>query len=125
MDLRHLRSFVAVAEELSFRRAAERLHISQPPLSRQIQALEEELGLRLLERDRRSRIALTDAGQTFLADARLTLSTVAAAPQRAQEAARGSRGRLNVANIAAFSAGVLPRCLRAFREEFPEVEIFL
>jgi LysR family transcriptional regulator, benzoate and cis,cis-muconate-responsive activator of ben and cat genes len=125
MDLRHLRYFVAVVEELSFRRAAERLHISQPPLSRQIQALEDELGLRLLERDRRSRIALTDAGHTFLADARSALSTVAAAPQRAQEAARGLRGRLNLANIAAFSAGVLPRCLRAFREEFPQVEVFL
>ena len=125
MDLRHLRSFVAVAEELSFRRAAERLHISQPPLSRQIQALEEELGLRLLERDRRSRIALTDAGHTFLADARLALSTVAAAPRRAQEAALGSRGRLNVANIAAFfcrGAAALPACIPrgvSGRRDFP------
>jgi DNA-binding transcriptional LysR family regulator len=125
MDLRHLRYFVAVAEEFSFRRAADRLHISQPPLSRQIQALEDELGLRLLERDRRSRIALTDAGHAFLADARLALSVVAMARQRAQEAARGSRGRLNLANIAAFSAGVLPDCLRAFREEFPQVEVYL
>ena len=123
MDLRQLRSFVAVAEELSFRRAAERLHLSQPPLSRQIQALEEELGVRLLDRDRRKQVVLTDAGHTFLADARLTLATADAAAARAQEAARGVRGRLNIANIASLSAKVLPRMLSEFRRQSPDVEV--
>ena len=123
MDLRQLRSFVAVAEELSFRRAAERLHLSQPPLSRQIQALEEELGVRLLDRDRRKQVVLTDAGHTFLADARLTLATADAAAGRAQEAARGVRGRLNIANIASLSAKVLPRLLSEFRRQSPDVEV--
>ena len=123
MDLRQLRSFVAVAEELSFRRAAERLHLSQPPLSRQIQALEEELGVRLLDRDRRKQVVLTDAGHTFLADARLTLATADAAAERAQEAARGVRGRLNIANIASLSAKVLPRLLSEFRRQSPDVEV--
>jgi DNA-binding transcriptional LysR family regulator len=125
MDLRLLQSFIYVAEELSFRRAAEKLHISQPPLSRQIKALEEELGVRLLERDRCRRVALTDAGHSFLTDARQTLAACATARERAQDAARGSRGKLNIANIAALSSIVLPPLLHAFRKRFPQVEISL
>jgi len=125
MDLRHLRSFVAVAEELSFRRAAERLHLSQPPLSRQIKALEEELGVRLLERDRGSRVSLTDAGKSFLADARQALASATAARSRAQDAARSARSQLKLGNIAKLSTRVLLPLLRAFREQFPQVEISL
>jgi DNA-binding transcriptional LysR family regulator len=125
MDLRHLRSFVAVAEELSFRRAAKRLHISQPPLSRQIKALEEELGVRLLERDRGSRVCLTEAGKSFLADARLALSTATAARGRAQNAARDARAQLKLGNIAKLSTRLLQHLLPAYREQFPHVEVSL
>jgi DNA-binding transcriptional LysR family regulator len=125
MDLRHLRSFVAVAEELSFRRAAERLHLSQPPLSRQIKALEEELGVRLLERDRGSRVSLTDAGKSFLADARLALSTATAARGRAQNAARDARVQLKLGNIAKLSIRLLQHLLPAYREQFPQVGVSL
>ncbi len=125
MDFRYLRSFIAVAEELSFRRAAERLHLSQPPLSRQIRFLDDELGVRLLERGRASKVSLTDAGQLFLPDARRILAITAAAQERTREAARGERGRLNVANIPALSAAVLPPLLSTFRERFPGVHISL
>lgn len=125
MDLRHLRSFVAVAQELSFRAAAQRLNMSHAPLSRQIKALEAEVGVRLLERERNRRVALTSAGQVFLTDARRTLAAAEAALRRAREAAGGRRDRLHVANIGALSTRVVPTLLGAFRTRHPEVEVFL
>ena len=125
MDLRQLRSFVAVAQELSFRLAARRLGMSQPPLSRQIKALEEAVGVRLLERERNRRVALTDAGHTFLLDAKRTLAAAEATLRHAREAANGTRGRLHVADIAALSTRVVPPLLQAFRTRYPEVEVFM
>lgn len=125
MNLHHLRSFVTVAEELSFSRAAKRLHISQPPLSRRIRALENELGLRLLFRDRNSVVSLTDAGNSLLTDAKRVLAAADATVLHAQEAVSGARGRLNIASNAPLCTAVLPRLLHAFREKYPNVEIFL
>jgi len=107
VELRQLRYFVAVAEELHFRRAAARLHMSQPPLSQQIAALESELGVRLLERTRR-RVELTPAGEAFLRDARATLAELDVAVSTARAIAAGSAGVLRLkeellrrANVAA------------------------
>ena len=91
MELRHLRYFVAVAEELSFRRAAERLHMAQPPLSSQIKNLETELNVKLLERTTRS-VRLTQAGLVFLAEARTVLAASVQAEQRARAAHHGVAG---------------------------------
>ena len=90
MDFPQLRSFVAVAEEFSFRRAGERLHLSRRPLSRQIKTLEKELGVLLLERDRGSGVCLTEAGKSFLSYAGQALSASIAARKRAQDAARNA-----------------------------------
>jgi DNA-binding transcriptional LysR family regulator len=95
MELRHLRYFVAVAEELHFTRAALRLHMAQPPLSQQIRALEAELGVQLLLRTRRS-VALTDAGRALLARARELLAVTQALPQELQRVARGEVGLLRI-----------------------------
>ena len=95
MELRHLRYFVAVAEELHFTRAAERLHIAQPPLSQQIRALETALGVQLFERTRRS-VALTDAGHALLIRARTVLSVTQALPEELQRVARGEVGQLRI-----------------------------
>ena len=95
MELRHLRYFVAVAEELHFTRAALRLNIAQPPLSQQIRALEQELGVQLFERTRRS-VALTDAGAALLVRAREVLSATQSLPEELQRVARGEVGQLRI-----------------------------
>jgi DNA-binding transcriptional LysR family regulator len=125
MELRHLRYFLAVAEELHFHRAAARLHISQPPLSQQIRALERELGVTLLERNRR-RVTLTAAGESFRDDARSVLAAVDRAAERARNVARGAIGSLSIAFVgSAMFSPTLPDILRAFRSGHPEVELVL
>jgi DNA-binding transcriptional LysR family regulator len=122
MELRHLRYFVAVAEELNFSRAAERLHIAQPPLSKQIRDLETELGVRLFNRNN-VRVALTDAGRVFLEDALEILDRVDRAVTRTREASRGILGQLRVGTIGKMTMPVLPKMLAKFREGHPEVEV--
>src|SRR5262244_1783584 len=100
MELRHLRYFVAVAEELHFGHAAARVHVAQPAVSRQIHALEEEIGLKLFERDRR-RVALTTAGDAFIKEARVLLGQVVSAVEAAQRAARGEYGSLRIGYVPA------------------------
>src|ERR1019366_3130956 len=125
MELRHLRYFLAVAEELHFHRAATRLHISQPPLSQQIRALERELGVTLLERNRR-RVGLTAAGEAFRDDTRAILAAVERATERAQNVARGSLGTLSVGFVgSAMFSPTLPDILREFRATRPDVELVL
>src|SRR5579875_998382 len=124
MELRHLRYFVAVAEELHFGRAAARLMIVQPSLSQQIRQLEDELGFPLLRRTKRS-VELTDAGRVFLAEARDVLARVQSAKYAAQRANRGEVGRLVVGYISSSAFDLLPVLLRAYRERFPDVEVTL
>ena len=125
MELRHLRYFVAVAEELHFGRAAERLHIAQPPLSRQIRDLERELGTPLFERGPGG-AELTPAGRAFLPEARLTLAQAERAQRTAQRAARGETGRLRVGFVdAATNSGILPDVLGFFRMHLPSIGLSL
>jgi DNA-binding transcriptional LysR family regulator len=124
VELRHLRSFLAVAEELHFGRAAARLHISQPPLSQQIRRLEDELGARLFRRTKR-RVELTPAGQAFLTEARQTLVQAERAVRAAQRAERGELGELVVGYLIAAAYGPLPDVIRMFRRRFPDVDLRL
>ena len=124
MELRHLRYFVAVAEALSFRRAAEKLHMAQPPLSAQIKALEQELKVKLLERTTRS-VQLTQAGRVFLDEARSVLAATAQAEQRAREAEHGLTGILRVGIIAPLANAWLADILRRFRRSYPSVQLAL
>jgi DNA-binding transcriptional LysR family regulator len=124
MDLRHLRYFIAVAEELHFTRAAHRLHIAQPPLSRQIRELEEELGVTLFNRTLRQ-IELTDAGQVFLVKARQVLRAAESAVLETQRAERGETGKLAVGFFEQTAYTLLPPILRAFNQRFPEVDVQL
>lgn len=124
MELRHLRSFLAVAEELHFGRAAARLHISQPPLSQQIRRLEDEIGARLFLRTKR-RVELTPAGRAFLAEARQAIASADRAVGAAQRAARGELGELVIGYITSATYGPLPDVIRMFRKRLPEVELKL
>ncbi|HBP6003310.1 TPA: LysR family transcriptional regulator [Pseudomonas aeruginosa] len=124
MELRHLRCFVALAEELHFTRAAERLHIEQPPLSRAIKELEDDLGVVLFERNRRGTV-LTEAGATFLQDVRRVFAVLKQAQENVQAVAAGLSGSLRIAvsdgAIDPRLSALLARC----REEEPEIEIRL
>ena len=124
IDLRQMRYFVALAETLHFGRAAERLHISQPPLTRQIAALERELGVRLLERNSR-RAKLTHAGQRFLEDCRLAVAAFDQACRNARLAERGELGTLRIGFMMHAAHTVLPRLTRQFMTEHPEVHVEL
>jgi len=124
MELRQLRYFVAVAEEGHFGRAAQRLHMSQPPLSMQIKGLETELGIELLNRSTR-RVWLTDAGRIFLEKARAILGAVKEAQDAARGAENGMQGRLHVGFISSATLSLLPPSLRLFRERFSSVELEL
>ncbi len=124
MELRQLRYFVAVAEELHFRRAAERLHISQPPLSQQIRALEDELGFALLIRTRR-RVELTPAGAAFLRDARALMSELEGAVATARRIDAGQTGRLRVGFVGSALLSIVPGTVERFRASRPGVEIEL
>ena len=124
-DFRQLRYFVAVAEELSFTRAAVRLHLSQPPLSQQIQALERHLGVRLLERTKRS-VRLTDPGRIFLEHARQILARADDARSDAIAAAAGYRGQLRLAYTVSVSFHpALPQALLRFGQRAPNVRLQL
>lgn len=122
VELRHLRSFVAVAEELNFTRAASKVHVAQPALSAHIRQLEERMGCRLVERTTR-RVALTPAGEALFALAPAALASVADAVRAAQAAAAGETGSLVVGLLATSGLDFTPRVLRAFASEWPGVEV--
>jgi len=125
MELRLLRYFTVVAEELHFSRAAARLHMAQPPLSQQIRRLEEELGVQLLARTKR-RVELTEPGRQFLASAREILAQADRAVAQVQREARGEVGEIAIGMVSSASYGdTLPRVLRVYRERHPSVAITL
>ncbi|HJV28814.1 MAG TPA: LysR substrate-binding domain-containing protein [Aromatoleum sp.] len=125
MELRHLRYFVAVAEELNFTRAAERLHIGQPPLSMQIRDLEAELGTSLFDRSRR-RVELSEAGRRFLDHARDILARSNEAMEEARRAGRGELGLLRIGFTASLPyTSILTDVLYAYRQRFPKVDLQL
>lgn len=124
IDLRQLRHFVAVAEELHFGRAAARLHMTQPPLSQSIQTLEAALGCGLFFRTRRS-VQLTPAGQALLPEAQRLLLQFASLPALVRRAAEGESGNLSLAFISTADYSILPSLLREFRQAYPQVHIEL
>jgi DNA-binding transcriptional LysR family regulator len=123
MELRHLRYFLAVAEELSFRKAAQRLYIAQPALSVQIRHLEEEIGADLFTREEGRGVKLTDAGVIFVEHARETLAQASQGVTRARQASRGELAHLSVGFVPAAEYLVFPRIVPALRERWPGVHL--
>jgi DNA-binding transcriptional LysR family regulator len=124
MELRHLRYFVAVAETLSFTKAAENLHTAQPSLSRQIKDLEDELGVRLLNRTKQL-VTLTDEGRSFLADAKRVLALAAETVESVRRLHSGEARALNIGYVSNLFYDLLPKTLASFHESFPAVSVNL
>jgi DNA-binding transcriptional LysR family regulator len=122
MEFRQLCYFVTVAEELHFGRAADRLQLTQPALSKQIAGLEKELGVQLLIRTKRT-VQLTSAGRVFLERAKQLLSQKKEAIQLTRRTARGEEGQLAIGFTATATHTVLPRLVRDFRRDYPNVEL--
>jgi DNA-binding transcriptional LysR family regulator len=124
MELRQLRSFVAVADELHFRRAADRLHLTQPSVSQQIRTLEAELGVRLFDRNRRG-ATLTPAGAALLSEARDLLNRADHAAAIARATGTGERGRLRMSLTRSLTGGIAGAIITAYRDRYPDVELAL
>jgi DNA-binding transcriptional LysR family regulator len=124
MELRHLRYFVAVAETENVSRAALKLHVSQPGLSRQVRDLEDEIGFSLFERSAKS-LRLTEAGKVFLVEARAVLQRAEDAVKKARAAAGGTSGEIHVGYAPSLTVQILPPMLRAFQGGFPHVRVTL
>jgi DNA-binding transcriptional LysR family regulator len=124
MELRHLRYFVAVAEAENVSRAALKLHVSQPGISRQIRDLEDEIGFQLFERSAKS-IKLTDAGKTFLTEARVVLQRADEAVKTARAISTGQKGELHVGYAGSPTVRILPPALRAFQADMPQIRVRL
>jgi len=124
MELRHLRYYVAVAEAENVSRAALKLHVSQPGISRQIRDLEDEIGFQLLERSAKS-VRLTPAGKVFLKETREVLARVEAAVNKARAVAKGGGGEIHVGYAPSLTVQILPAMLRKFQDAFPDVRVAL
>src|ERR671931_763013 len=122
MELRHLRYFVTVAAELHFGRAAARLFISRPALSQQIRSLEGELGLKLLERNRRG-VRLTPEGEAFLVEARAVVRQADRAADVARALAEGATGRLRLSYVRTMPGGLPELIVREYQRRYPGVEV--
>lgn len=122
MELRHLKYFMAVAEELHFGKAARRLHVSQPPLSRQIRQLEEELGVELFERSSR-RVELTAAGRYYMAEVNKAMAVLDEAGRTVRSVASGEEGALKVGFVGPASLSRFPEVVREFRRRFPNIRL--
>lgn len=124
MDVRHMRYFLVVAEELHFRRAADLLHLAQPSLSQQIHQMEEELGVTLLARSKR-KVELTEAGKVMLDRARRILGQIDETVQTVRDIGLGNAGRFTIGFVSAAIVGVLPGVFKRFRSECPSVDLQL
>jgi DNA-binding transcriptional LysR family regulator len=124
MELRHLRYFITVAKEQSFSRAADRLQMAQPPLSKQIQDLEKELEVKLFDRSKRP-LQLTPAGQILLEETRATLTSLEQAIHKTQQMHRGELAPLTIGFTSSIANGILPNILREFRKAYPEIKVIL